>query len=173
MIRDWLTADGKTKRYDTLSGHIVVLNFDGSVYESTKPASQDDLDEYYSIYPQYSLEENESRISMVSTIQSGVESIDNFLAIDGITIQQINDIYDQVKLCIDNYAQYQYFHQDVEHAINILISKSFILQVKIAKELAQKNNLQTNTILNYEIRISNNEASTSQLKTRIDDYGIP
>jgi CRISPR/Cas system CSM-associated protein Csm5 (group 7 of RAMP superfamily) len=119
------------------------------------------------------MNENEARESMTLTINNAISEIDEFVSIDPVTTQQIEDIYNKFNLCVDTYFQYEYFHPEVERKMQILNAKFSLLQVKLNKDLAVKNNLQTNTILNYEIRISNSDAAVTQLKKRIDDYGIP
>jgi hypothetical protein len=119
------------------------------------------------------MNESESRESMILTIDNAILEIDNFVSVDSVTPQEIEDIYNKCNLCVDTYFQYEYFHPEVERKMQILNAKFALLQVKLNKDLAVKNNLQTNTILSYEIRISNSDAAVSQLKKRIDDYGIP
>ena len=119
------------------------------------------------------MNENEDRESMTLTINNAISEIEEFVSIDPVTTQQIEDIYNKYNLCVDTYFQYEYFHPEVERKMQTLNAKFALLQVKLNKDLAVKNNLQTNTILNYEIRISNSDAAVTQLKRRIDDYGIP
>lgn len=119
------------------------------------------------------MNESEARESMILTINNAISEVDEFVSIDNVTTQQIEDIYNKCNLCVNTYFQYEYFHPEVERKMQTLNAKFALLQVKLNKDLAVKNNLQTNTILSYEIRISNSDLAVAQLKKRIDDYGIP
>lgn len=151
--------NGNTKRYDTVTLTVEVVDRDGVNIEPVRPATEDDTQQYLLLFPVSSVEKNQQIFSTQALIKN---YLNNFDAIDLLTdsLENLNALFKSGNDIVKVYSGMSY--EDLETS-KLIVEVYFclnLINVEIVDRINKRLDNATSLLLGLVPRISAIELSS-------------
>lgn len=151
--------NGNTKRYDTVTLTVEVVDRDGVNIDPVRPATEDDTQQYLLLFPEASVEKNQQIFSTQALIKG---YLNNFDTIDLLTesLENLNILFKSGNDIVKVYSGMSY--EDLETS-NLIVEVYFclnLINVEIVDRINKRLDNATSLLLGLVPRISAIELSS-------------
>ena len=151
--------NGNTKRYDTVTLTVEVVDRDGVNIDPVRPATEDDTQQYLLLFPEASVEKNQQIFSTQALIKG---YLNNFDTIDLLTdsLENLNVLFKSGNDIVKVYSGMSY--EDLETS-NLIVEVYFclnLINVEIVDRINKRLDNATSLLLGLVPRISAIELSS-------------
>jgi hypothetical protein len=165
MIREWMTSDGLIKRIDTVTKTVFSVNSAGEVVDHVRPATEDELAEFYMLFPTATQEELVAKNGMNAELSELLNELREITSDNQISPQEFYGVAPKVQLVLKDYSAFGYKDANIDRLAFLVITQvSFAYSLLLAGASANSQQmLQSLIVLNrrmdeVEFRLSALEA---------------
>ncbi len=123
MIREWLYFDGNTKRFDTNTRTVTLVNQAGEVVEPVRPATADDIAEYNSVFPGATQEEVNAKSAIMAELMALLGQLRDVTADGVINPQEFASLNVPVQTALRNYSAFQYEDSKIDKLAFLVVTQ--------------------------------------------------
>lgn len=160
MIREWLKADGRTCRFDSVTNMLEYRNSDGENVEEVREATPEEYAEYLSYFPDASQDEINRRNALAGQLTNALAALRTATADGVITPTEFGQANPLVQTALLGYRDYPYQSAEIDRLAFLVLSQvSFAYSLLLAQGGATSRAL-SNVILALEARVAALELKT-------------
>ena len=123
MIREWLRPSGNTVRFDTVTQCIEERNAEGENVVEIHAATEEDIAEYMSYYPEASQEEINARNALTSQLNDALLALRNATLDNVIAPEEFAGANPLVQVALKGYRDFPYESKEVDRLAFLVLSQ--------------------------------------------------
>ncbi len=149
--------DGNTKRYDTVTKTVEIIDRSGINIEPVRPATETDEQEYLLFFPEISIEKIQEINSFQSSVNSWLDNISN-INFQEKNINELTEILISANNLIESYSKLSF--ENFESTKMIVSINKYLIEILviILNKINYTATTTRNSIISYENRIQTIEA---------------